>query len=193
MTCGDWIAEGRESAARPRGSTGRWKDTPHQRRDPMVQRRDLAGDLRGSEDVQPDGSKSLSRRFTRAVATGHHPGPRSSRPTVARRPRALALRPRNQCIGDPRKGARGRSSPVYALAPDPSREDGVIVALGPRGVAFVRAGQETLIAWFAENAADALDWTREDLRPLQSRQRRRLLGGRPNAPICSLATAGSTS
>ncbi len=36
--------------------------------------------------------------------------------------------------------AVGRNA-VYALAPDPSREDGVIVALGPRGVAFVRAGQ----------------------------------------------------
>jgi hypothetical protein len=31
---------------------------------------------------------------------------------------------------------------VYSLAPDPNREDGVIVALGSRGVAFVRAGQK---------------------------------------------------
>jgi hypothetical protein len=32
-------------------------------------------------------------------------------------------------------------STVYDLAPDPQGEDGVIVALGSRGVAFVRAGQ----------------------------------------------------
>jgi hypothetical protein len=31
---------------------------------------------------------------------------------------------------------------VYALAPDPSHDDGVIAALGHRGVAFVRAGQK---------------------------------------------------
>ena len=32
-------------------------------------------------------------------------------------------------------------SDVYGLAADPNHEDGVIVALGSRGVAFVRAGQ----------------------------------------------------
>ena len=30
-------------------------------------------------------------------------------------------------------------SEVYAIAPDPNHADGVIVALGSRGVAFVRA------------------------------------------------------
>jgi hypothetical protein len=34
-----------------------------------------------------------------------------------------------------------RWSEVYALAPDPHHADGVIAALGSRGVAFVRAGQ----------------------------------------------------
>ena len=33
-------------------------------------------------------------------------------------------------------------STVYDLAPDPHQKDGVIVALGSRGVAFVRAGQK---------------------------------------------------
>ncbi len=33
-------------------------------------------------------------------------------------------------------------STVHDLALDPHREDGVIVALGSRGVAFVRAGQK---------------------------------------------------
>jgi hypothetical protein len=34
------------------------------------------------------------------------------------------------------------SSAVSALSPDPERKDGIIVALGPRGVAFVRANQK---------------------------------------------------
>jgi hypothetical protein len=49
-------------------------------------------------------------------------------------------------IGDKTLEAFGRvpwisQSEVYAIAPDPQHADGVILALGPRGVAFLRASQ----------------------------------------------------